>query len=92
MGKFKIGDLIMVKEGVHEKGMPESRAEAGRPTRRREQLTSIEDAIFATSGDSVGMPGMISVDFKTAKQLSQSGGLDFLKIVDKQYGKQFNRN
>ena len=25
MGKFKIGDLIMVKEGVHEKGMPESR-------------------------------------------------------------------
>jgi hypothetical protein len=25
MGKFKIGDLIIVKEGVHENGMPESR-------------------------------------------------------------------
>jgi len=25
MGKFKVGDLIIVKEGVHEDAMPESR-------------------------------------------------------------------
>lgn len=25
MSKFKVGDLIKVKDGIHEKGMPESR-------------------------------------------------------------------